>query len=137
MKNYHIILKEDGLYLADLPANPDLQKDFGSDYETWVKYEQAKEQAIKDAVRLKDQELSKRLLQDSSKIAFVIRKDNPYKVDLSGYDVTRGKECNDVLIGNRKSHEVCQRQDSCCLFMVNVAILTPKIKSVARKPKTS
>jgi len=96
MKNPHIIPKEDGLYLADLPIEPN-EHTF---------------QAIKDSVKLKDKVLASKLLFDSAPKNQVPEKNHPYKVDISGYDV---------------SIEVIHLDIA---EPFKVAFLTPKIKSI-------
>ena len=87
MKNYHLIPKEDGLYLADLPLKPYYEK---SDYLERQEYDELYLIAIKDAVKLKDQELGVSIIKlanpTSSQITLV--KNNPYKVDLSKHTIS-------------------------------------------------
>jgi len=130
MKNPHIIPKEDGLYLADLPEEPKIkcfeahfitpQKEICKDprkYKCYcATYDELEREAIKDAVKLKDQEFAKVILfishSDVTKEDF--EKNIPFKVDLSGYDVTT--ECGNYPCDGKN----CKM----------VAILTPKSKSI-------
>jgi len=87
MKNYNFILKEDGLYLADLleaeycftfsksyPCDGNNKYSISGYCTCYERYE-IREQAIKDAVNLKDQELSKSLIRHRVPLV----KNHPYK----------------------------------------------------------
>ena len=111
MKNYHIILKEDGLYLADLPEKPSEANDGAV-----IGYDIAVKKAINDAVKLKDKVLGLKLFYVSVPKGQE-QHDHPYKVDLSEYDVTRGY-----------NHSEECRLECTCKVTDEVAILTPKKK---------
>jgi hypothetical protein len=81
-KNYHIELREDGkFYLIDMPepTNRLMQ----------VEYELEVDQALKDAVEIKDQELASKLIVQHDHILFEPIRNHPYKVDLSEEDLKK------------------------------------------------
>ena len=118
MKNPHIIPKEDGLYLADLPEELNVKNYpsvlYGERYiKDSEKYQKAVQQAIKDAVKLKDKVLGLKLFYNSVPKGQE-QHDHPYKVDLSGYDVRN--ECTNVPCDGK----------NCKMVVILTPILPPK-----------
>jgi hypothetical protein len=129
--NPHIELREDGkFYLIDMPEHPkDQAKRFGLDYYDDVavqRYEEAKAQALKDAVEIKDKELAESLVFDN-KDCFIHpahRVTNfPYRADLSGYDVKIKNECTGSMYG--KCDDRCRDCADNGIWK-QVAVITPK-----------
>jgi len=145
MKNYHIILKEDGLYLEDLPEEPNV-KNYPSvlDGERYIKdsedYQKAVQQAITYAVKLKDQDLGMDMIRkilpvinQSGEAKWTPNKNEPYKVDLSGYEEPQIKSDYQVKFNgvnwestNGDEWEDWVRLGSFMCRIIEVAILTPK-----------
>jgi hypothetical protein len=125
--NPHIELREDGnFYLIDLPEMPLIgdknsqwYKDTGGYLHPDEWFKKAKSQALKYAVEIKDQVLANKLIDTDD---IVYKKNHPYKVDLSGYDVKIERTCICTFnIDSMKCRDCADNNN-----WKQVAIITPK-----------
>jgi hypothetical protein len=150
--NPHIILKEDGLYLVDLPFVTDFCKDKceSKSYclDGCAKYDVAYDQAIKDAVKIKDQEFGFKILYreyGNGDITFSDRliKNHPYKVSLDVYDVKYrcvsvpcdGKSHNLIVELTSKTKDMTPKQNSAHSFTEGSEVLCPTCGMPRHLPK--